>query len=143
MPARQTTRVAQITFGVLLVVAFALLALLISPLWRPLFLAAVLASAASRWNDWLAGRIRGRRKLAAAATTARLVLLVLIPITVLVVVAFGEAVSAVEFVRTALERGGIDELVRALPKSVEEPLRNVLALVPEDIKSASGQAAFG
>ena len=141
------SRSALITFGILLAASIALLASIIFPLWKPMFLAAVLAAVLGPWNERLARRLGGRRKVASALMTVFVVGVVLVPLIILGVVIVGEAINAVDFVRTTLQRGGVDALVNALPKTIEAPIRSLIELVPTDIKgspvAAGGQLAAG
>ncbi len=148
MSARiSASRSALITFGVLLVASFALLAAIVLPLWKPLFLAAVLAAVLGPWNERLARAIGGRRRVASALSTVFVILVVLVPLIILGVIIVGEAINAVEFVRSTLQRGGIEGLVSTLPKAIEAPLRSIMAVIPADIKAspvaAGGQLAAG
>lgn len=139
-------RAARLTFVTLLLATLVLICAVFLPLWKPLFLAAVLAAAGQPVHAWLVRKLGGRPKVAAAVTTLLLVLVVLIPIILLSVVVVSEAVSAYQFVRTTLEHGGVNELLNALPHTIEPMVRRVLELVPEDIKSetaAAGKVAAG
>jgi predicted PurR-regulated permease PerM len=139
-------RAARLTFMTLLLATLALLAAVFLPLWKPLFMAAVLAAAVQPLYSRLAARLGGKPKVAAVITTVLLVLVVLIPIILLSVVVVSEAVSAYQFIRTTLEHGGVEELLATLPHSIEGGVRRLLALVPEDIKpgtAAAGKAAAG
>src|SRR5262249_9431239 len=144
MSARiSASRSALITFGILLVASVALLAAIILPLWKPRVLAAVMMP----WNERLARALGGRRRAASGLTTAFVFLVVLVPLIILGVVIVGEAINAIDFVRTTLQRGGIDELVGTLPKAIEAPIRSLIAVLPADIKAspvaAGGQLAAG
>src|SRR5262249_33578288 len=99
------------------------------------------------WNERLARALGGRRRAASGLTTAFVFLVVLVPLIILGVVIVGEAINAIDFVRTTLQRGGIDELVGTLPKAIEAPIRSLIAVLPADIKAspvaAGGQLAAG
>jgi predicted PurR-regulated permease PerM len=139
-------RAARLTFITLLLATLALLAAIFLPLWKPLFMAAVLAAAVQPIYRWLALKLGERPRVAAVITTVLLVLVVLLPIILLSVVVVSEAVSAYQFIRTTLEHGGVEELLSSLPHSIEGAVRRLVALMPEDIKpdtAAAGKAAAG
>jgi predicted PurR-regulated permease PerM len=139
-------RSALITFGVLLVISMLLVGAIIFPLWKPMFLAAVLAAVFQRWNEWLARKLGGRPRVASGITTLCLIVVVLVPMIILGVVIVGEAINAVAFVKGALQRGGIDELVSTLPKAIEAPIKSLIELIPTDGQgtvAAGGKIAAG
>ncbi|MFV8752084.1 AI-2E family transporter [Nannocystaceae bacterium ST9] len=123
---------ARIAFGVVLFAAAALLVTVILPIWKPLFMAAVLAAAISPANEWISRKFGNRRKLGTAFTTSLAIVILLIPMVVLGVVIVGEAIDAFEFVRTTLEESGMTGLIARLPDSIEEPLRRVLVMFPTE-----------
>lgn len=147
-----TTRQARITFGILLVAAAILLGAVLLPVWKPLFLAAVLAATLSPTNERLAKRLHGRRKLATTITTVLVLVVLMIPLTTIGVVIIGEAIDAYSFLRTTLQQGGVSELVQSLiarlPDPIERGIHEVLELMPLEgplgaQAVASGRAAAG
>jgi predicted PurR-regulated permease PerM len=142
------TRQSHITFGLLLVASSILLAAVFLPVWKPVFLAAVLAAALSPANEKLARRLGGQRKLATTITTFLVVTVLMIPVTTIGVVVGGEAIEAYAFLRSALEQGGvsglIERLIEGLPDGMERPIRELLELMPVgDQAVAGGKAAAG
>lgn len=134
---------ARIAFGSVLLLSLLLLAIVVFPLWRPLFMAAVLASALTPVCDWTSLRLGKRRRLAATLVTIATVLLLLLPFTVLVTLAVQEALAAYTFVRDALEQGGLEGLARQLPDQIERPLRRLIEALPVESATLSEQAAGG
>lgn len=151
-PRLPTTRSAHVTFGIVLVGSVLLLVTVLLPVWKPLFMAAVLAAALSPANEWLGRKLGKRRKLATTITLFLVVVVLLIPLITLGVVIVDEAIKAYAFVRATLEQVGvtglIDKLMENLPDLIEQPLRSVLELMPieeslGDQAMASGRAAAG
>ncbi|HVZ89089.1 MAG TPA: AI-2E family transporter [Polyangia bacterium] len=85
------------------------------PLWRPLLLAAVLAGALSQIHERLVAALGGRRSLSATLVTVGVVLVLLIPLSFLVAVVIKETLSAIAFVKGALDRQEVPELIARLP----------------------------
>src|SRR5690606_32596009 len=123
-------RSAWIAFGVLLVLAIVLATWVALPLWKPLLLAAVLATATYGPYRRLTARLHGRRRLAAWIMTCLVVVAVLIPIAAVTAMAVREAIAAYEYVTGALREGGVDELISRLPERAEGLVRGALAAVP-------------
>jgi predicted PurR-regulated permease PerM len=78
----------------------------------PLFMAAALVVIFRPVNEWILGRLRGRRSLAAVATTTVILGIVLIPIVLLVSIAVGQLTGLVSRtdlndLKSAFERGRI------------------------------------
>jgi predicted PurR-regulated permease PerM len=149
LPANRSARA---TFGILLAASTILLAAIIWPVWKPLFMAAVLAAAVSPANEWLVRRLRQRRQLATTITTLLVIIVLLIPLVTLGVMIVGEAIDGYTFLRATLEQGGVtglvERLVQSLPDAIEHPLREVLELMPLDQSLGdqaleSGKAAAG
>jgi predicted PurR-regulated permease PerM len=124
LPAHPNT--PRFAYGGLVAVALVLAALVISPLWRPLLLAAVLASVLWWPHERLAGLLRGRRTLSALALTLATLLFVLVPLTLLGLYLVGEAVQLVEHVRAILRASGPGGLLDALPDRLEGLVRSGL-----------------
>ena len=140
MPPRPVTWIG---FALLLAASVVLLLLLAYPLRQPLFLAAVLAAALARWNEWLVGRLRGRRTLAAGLVTAGVVLLLLLPVSGIIAFAIQEAVLGARFVRETLQAGGLPHLFEVLPSSLRPWVERGVALFPEGLDQLSSQISGG
>lgn len=121
---------AGIAFVATLVASIALASAVFLPLWKPILLAAILATASYGPYRRLTGRLGGRRRLSAGVMTVALVLLVLLPVAVVVSVAVREAIEAFELVQRALQRGGIEELTHRLPERLEGLARRLLEELP-------------
>ena len=149
MPSPVTlTRQARITFALLLIASAILLAAVVLPVWKPLFLAAVLAAALSPLNEWLTVKLRRRPKLATTITTALVFVVLMIPFITIGAVIVGEAIDAYSFLRTTLEEGGvaglIERLIAWLPDWIEQPINEMLAMMSVDDQAmAGGKAAAG
>lgn len=132
---------AWIAFGVLLVASSLIAATILLPLWRPLFLAAVLATATYGPYQRLARRLRNRCRLAASLMTLGVIVLLVIPIAAIGTIAVREAVQAFDYVESALREGGVDELLSRLPDRVEGPVRDLVARLPVEPESLPERAA--
>ena len=113
----------------LVFVSVALVLAVAAPLWKPLLVGAVLATALLPWHDWLSNRMGGRRSLAALLFVAGLVLLVLLPLGWVISVAVREILDGVTFLRETLQANGPEGLLGHLPGWLAGPIRNILATV--------------
>lgn len=140
------TRPARITFGLLLVASAVLLAAVVLPIWKPIVLAAVLAAFLSPLNEWLARKIAGRRKLATTMTTVLVLIMLMIPLTIIGVVIVGETIDAYDFLRSAIEQGGVpglvERLIEHMPDWMQRAVRTLLDALPPEF-SIEGQAVAG
>ena len=132
----------------LLVVAAALTLVLITPFWGALFLAAVVAAALRAPMEWLSGRLRGRRSLAATLLTLGVLLVVVLPLAGFGALLVGQILNGVQWLREAFQSEGIAGLVARLPGPAEHLAQRALAARPEPQKqiqqlagSQGGQAA--
>lgn len=126
---------AQVSFGILIIASMLLLTVVILPIWKPLFMAAVLAAALTPVNEWLVRKFNDRPRIASAVTTFVVFSVLVIPLVILGIVVVGEAIDAFQFIWTTLEAGGVSGLVAHLPASVEEPLRDLVASLPAEVQS--------
>jgi predicted PurR-regulated permease PerM len=140
IPRITATKSARVTFGLLLIGSIILLAVVIRPVWKPLFLAVVLAAALSPVNEWFARKFGDRHRLASALTTLLLVSVILGPVLGLSIVAISEAIDTFNYIRTTLAEGGVAGMLARLPDWVERPLTTVLGWLPSDIETLAGQA---
>src|SRR5205807_1312949 len=79
-------------------------------------------------------RLRDRRHVSAAVLTVGVVVLILTPLTIIGIVAIRQAIETTSWVRGALARGGVHELLRPLPDNIERWLSGVFDRVPRQIK---------
>lgn len=121
---------AWIAFGVALTASILLVGLVLVPVWKPLFVASVLAASTYGPYRRLTARLGERRRVAAALMVVAVVVVLLLPIAAVVQVIVREAIAAVAYVQAALEEGGLDELVRRLPDTIERPVRGLVAASP-------------
>jgi predicted PurR-regulated permease PerM len=140
IPRITATKSARVTFGLLLVGSMLLVAMVLRPIWKPIFLAVVLAAALWPVNEWFARKFGQRHRLASALTTLLLVVLILGPVLSLTIVAITEAIDTFQLVRTTLEEGGIAGMLERLPDWVERPLNRALEWLPHDVESLTAQA---
>jgi predicted PurR-regulated permease PerM len=135
--ARRTAKTVVTVSAMALIIAVGL------PLWRPLLVAAVLASALSPLYESAVRRLGGRRSLGAGLFAAATVILILIPIALLATIALREAIQAVGVVRSTLESEGIRGLIAKAPDPLEGWLHRLARLLPSEIDSAESRFAAG
>lgn len=127
----------------MLAISFLLVGAVFGTLWKPLFLAAVLASAMSSMHDRLAARLKQKRGLSSFIFTLAVVFLILVPLGLVIAVAVNETISAVGFIQHTFQAGGTYELVSKLPVSVQNTVSTILAFLRERTDSLSAELASG
>jgi predicted PurR-regulated permease PerM len=138
MSPREAERFGSTT--ILLVASLVLLAFIFGPIWKPLLLALVAATAIGKYHNKLAARLGNRRMLSALIFTFAATVLILAPLTVLAAEAVSQALDALEFVRKTLEKGGLRSLLRALPDTLERAIKPIVPRA-ESIPGATPAAA--
>jgi predicted PurR-regulated permease PerM len=133
----------QVVSNVVLLVALVLLMVVLWPLWQPLLFAAILGSVLWPLQKRLRARLWDRRYLSAALLTVGVVALILTPLTIIGIIAVRQAIETTAWVRGALARGGIHELLRPLPDNIERWLSAVFDRVPKPIKMLPPPAEAG
>jgi predicted PurR-regulated permease PerM len=126
-----------------LVASLVLLGAVLLPLWQPLLFAAILGSVLWPLQKRLQARLWNRRYLVATLLTVGVVLLLLTPLTIIGIIAVRQAIETTGWIRGALNRGGIHELLRPLPDNIEHWLSGVFDRVPKQIKVLPQPAEFG
>jgi predicted PurR-regulated permease PerM len=126
-----------------LVAALVLLGAVLWPLWQPLLFAAILGSVLWPLQKRLQARLWNRRYLSATLLTVGVVLLILTPLTIIGIIAVRQAIETTGWIRGALDRGGIHELLRPLPDNIERWLSGVFDRVPKQIKVLPQPAEAG
>lgn len=114
----------------LVIVAFALFAVVVWPFAEALFLAAVLAGALFPWQKRMAAWLRGRAKLSAVVLSSCTVIAVLGPTTAVSAVLVQETISGGKFLVSAMEEGGVAGLVGKLPQPVNRYAKDLLEKAP-------------
>ena len=120
----------RLSFIVFMVIALGLVGAVIYPMWQPLFLGGVLATALHRPYERLVTLVRGRRGLAAALATFGCLLLLLGPIGSVTVIAIRQALDAFGALRNLATAGGFDSFVGHLPHALQELVARVRELAP-------------
>jgi predicted PurR-regulated permease PerM len=123
LEAPATTRTRHLSTNVFLLASLVLVAWVLSPLWKPLLLGTVFGGAVTALHDRLAARLWHRRYLSAALFTVAAWVLILAPLATLGAVAVRQALAAVNWVREALSSGGLREILRPLPDTIERWLQ--------------------
>jgi predicted PurR-regulated permease PerM len=109
-----------------------------------LLIAAVLAGALSPLYESTVRHLGGRRSIAAGLFTVGTVILILIPITLLAIVAAREATQLIGVVRHIIASEGITGLIARAPDPIEGWLRRLMKLLPSGIdKTESPYGAGG
>jgi predicted PurR-regulated permease PerM len=134
---------AQRLLVTLVLLSVALVAVLASPFWAPLTLAAVFTAALQGWMDGLARLLGGRRRLAAPLLTLGVLLAVLLPLGGLGAGLVGEVVDGVQWLRSALESEGIAGLLARLPAPLHELIQRLVTEIPDPRQSLQSLAGAG
>lgn len=132
-PERERTReaAARGVLAALSVVASVLLALVIWPFWKALFLAAVAASALHPLYRRLSRRLGQRRHAAAFIVTVAVTLMLVVP-TILLTVSLGrQAVQAFGYVHETLRSEGLVGFADDLPPLLRPVGHRILSLFPK------------
>jgi predicted PurR-regulated permease PerM len=127
-------------FLALMIVATVLLALVIMPVVKELLLAAVFAGVLWPVQQWLSGRLRGRRGLAAGAITFALIVLLLGPVAAIVTLVIRDGADGVRFVQEAVNSSDVARLVDALPASARDVVRGAIERMPSDLSEIMERA---
>lgn len=110
-----TEKGAQHIFLGLLALSIGLLALIVSPFAKALFLAAVLAGAIYGLQRRLTHRLRGRSALAAALLCVGVVLILVLPLAGLTTFGVTEVIAGVNDLGETLRREGVEGLLSRVP----------------------------
>ena len=119
MPARVPIA-ARVFVLVMLAVVLALVAMIVRPFAKAIFMAGVLAVSFNPWYKALCRRLRGRRRLAAGLISAGVVLAIVLPVALMGTTLIRESISALDNVHDILAREGVEGLIQRAP----EPLRD-------------------
>jgi len=123
-----------------LLASVALLAALLLPLWRPLLLAAVVATGLCGSNERCVLFFRGHRWPAAAVMTLGANLLILAPVFALVATALSQADEAAEAVKEFVEKGSYNQVIQRLPTSLAQPALQYAATLPKALNHFVGSS---
>lgn len=115
----------------------------LSSIWRPLLIAAVLAASLYRWHERLATLLRQHRAISALIVTLGVVVLILLPLTAIGVIAVREMLTAITHTRDALEAGGVRELISRLPSPAREWAAELLELLAAGTSTGVDQVTSG
>lgn len=125
-------------FLALMIIAIVLMALVARPIVTELLLAVVLAGMLWPLQEWLSGRFRGRRSLAAGILTFGVVILLVGPVATIVTMVIRDAGDAVTFVSDAARSDDVAKLIDYLPSGAREPVREAIDKMPSDLSAAAG-----
>ena len=128
-------------FLLLIAVAALLLALVIFPVISELFLAAVLAGVLWPLQQWLTGRMRGRRGVAAGLLTVAVLLLLIGPVATIGAFVIRDGSDGVRFVSEALRSEEVARMVDILPDATRDAVNEAIVQVPRDLGDLMGQVA--
>lgn len=126
-------------FLALMLAAILLLGLVIVPVLKELFLAAVFAGMLWPLQQWLTRRVRGRRGIAAGLLTAGVVVLLLGPVAMMVTFIVRDGADGVRFVSEAVHSQEVAELIEYLPPTSREVVSDAIDRVPRDLGEVMGQ----
>jgi predicted PurR-regulated permease PerM len=126
-------------FLALMIVATLLLGLVIMPLVKELFLAAVFAGVLWPVQQWLSRHLRGRRGVAAGLLTFVVVVLLLGPVATMATIVIRDGADGVRFVSDAVHSEDVAALVDYLPERAREVVRDAIERLPRDPGEVMGQ----
>ncbi|HEY0715884.1 MAG TPA: AI-2E family transporter [Polyangia bacterium] len=138
MSPREAERFGSTT--ILMVAALGLLAVLFGPIWKPLLLALVAATAVASYHNKVAAWLGNRRMVSALIFTLVATVLILAPLTILAAEAVSQALDALAFVRKTLEQGGLRSLLRALPDTLERAIKPMVPRAAETLPASPAAA---
>jgi predicted PurR-regulated permease PerM len=126
-------------FLALIIAASVLLALVILPVLKDLFLAAVFAGALWPVQQWLTRHVRGKRGVAAGLLTVGVVVLLVGPIAMMVTFVVRDGADGVRFVSDAVQSEEVADLVEYLPPASREFVTHAIDRMPRDLGEIIGQ----
>ena len=130
-------------FLALILAATLLLGLVIVPVDKELFLAAVFAGALWPVQQWLTRCVRGRRGVAAGVLTAAVLLLLVGPIAMMVTFIVRDGADGYRFVSEAVRSDDVAEMVEYLPAASRDFVRDAIDRMPRDLGEIMGQVDGG
>jgi predicted PurR-regulated permease PerM len=125
-------------FLALMIIATVLLAMVIMPVVKELFLAAVFAGVLWPLQQWLTRKLRGRRGLAAGLITFAVVVVLLGPVATMLTFIIRDGGDGVRFVSDALHSKDVASLVEYLPESAQTTVNDAINQVPRDLSEIGG-----
>jgi predicted PurR-regulated permease PerM len=120
-------------FLALMIAATLLLGLVIMPVAKELFLAAVFAGVLWPVQLRLSKRLRGKRALSAGVMTFLVIVLLLGPVATIVTFVIRDGADGVRFVREAVNSPDVAALVDYLPESARDVVRDAIGRMPRDL----------
>ncbi|WP_043708942.1 AI-2E family transporter [Corallococcus macrosporus] len=125
-----TEQTARRVFTGLIILSIILLALVVRPLAKAFFLAAVLAGTFYGLYSRLSRKLRGRHSLAAGVIVSGVILALLLPLGGLTAFVVTEVSDGVKFVSDTVQREGVEGLIGKLPGPVRSAVDGLLERVP-------------
>ncbi|MFP2957006.1 AI-2E family transporter [Myxococcus sp. 1LA] len=125
-----TEQTARRVFTGLIILSIVLLALVIRPLAKSFFLAAVLAGTFYGIYSRLARKLRGRNNVAAGIIVSGVILALLLPLGGLTAFVVSEVSDGVKFVSDTVQREGVEGLIEKIPSPVRGPVQGLLERIP-------------
>jgi predicted PurR-regulated permease PerM len=122
--------VARRVFAGLILLSIVLLALLIRPLAKGFFLAAVLAGALYGTHKRMTRAFRGRAHLSAGLICFGVIVALLLPLTGFTAFFITEATDGIRFIQETLRKEGVDGLVERLPAPARNLANKALERLP-------------
>jgi predicted PurR-regulated permease PerM len=130
----------RLPFLVFVAIAAGLVGVVLYPLWKPLFLGGVFATALSRVHERLTLWVRGRRGLAATLLTITAILVLLGPVASVAVVAARQAVESIIALRQLLAADDLNGLLLRVPHPLSDLIARLRDLVlPVDATDLAGE----
>lgn len=121
-----TAQGARRVFVGLILLSIVLVALIISPFFEALFLAAVLAGAFQGLQKWLTRRLKGKSGLASGIICLGIVLALLIPLAALSAFIVSQVIEGVNFISNIVQQRGLQGLVTYVPGPFKDSATQML-----------------
>jgi predicted PurR-regulated permease PerM len=126
-------------FLALMIAAMILVALVIKPVVKELFLACVFAGILWPVQQWLTPRVRGRRGIAAGILTLGVVITLLGPVALMATLIIRDGADGVTFVSQALHSKDVAALLDHLPASARDAVTDAIDQMPRDLSEATAK----
>jgi predicted PurR-regulated permease PerM len=122
--------VARRVFAGLILLSIVLLALLIHPFAKGMFLAAVLAGALYGTHKRMTRAFRGRANLSAGLICFGVIVALLLPLTGFTAFLITEATDGIRFIQETLRKEGVDGLIERLPGPTQKLANKAMERLP-------------
>jgi predicted PurR-regulated permease PerM len=122
-----------------MIAAMILVALVIKPVVKELFLACVFAGVLWPVQQWLTKHVRGKRGIAAGILTVLVVITLLGPVALMATFIIRDGADGIAFVSEAMRSKDVANLLDHLPASARDAVTDAINQAPRDLTEATEQ----